>query len=243
MASLNQLVSEFAHAVGNPNSIPLRRNLRYAILHGRNELIRKSYENHKYVDKGLQQRIRVSIVNVPDGDLYNSQTLGLPAIKRTKQEVPKPVRLINNLPFQSIRTTGHTGIEIPFAKEAIPGSTGYYREDTLKWLDEKLTKNEKKSVIIFQHFPVIYPDGVDLKTHKTYRVEDYKEVLAKHNNVLAIITGHFHTNSETMENGVYHISSPSILSIPQSYKVIDIVTTKDFSPIIYSQLREFKVEE
>ena len=118
MASLNQLVSEFAHAVGNPNSIPLRRNLRNAILHGRNELIRKSYENHKYVDKGLQQRIRVSIINVPDGDLYNSQTLGLPAIKRTKQEVPKPVRLINNLPFQSIRTTGHTGIEIPFAKEA-----------------------------------------------------------------------------------------------------------------------------
>ena len=118
MASLNQLVSEFAHAVGNPNSIPLRRNLRYAILHGRNELIRKSYENHKYVDKGLQQRIRVSIINVPDGDLYNSQTLGLPASKRTKQEVPKPVRLINNLPFQSIRTTGHTGIEIPFAKEA-----------------------------------------------------------------------------------------------------------------------------
>ena len=118
MASLNQLISEFAHAVGNPNSIPLRRNLRYAILHGRNELIRKSYENHKYVDKGLQQRIRVSIINVPDGDLYNSQTLGLPAIKRTKQEVPKPVRLINNLPFQSIRTTGHTGIEIPFAKEA-----------------------------------------------------------------------------------------------------------------------------
>jgi len=46
-----------------------------------------------------------------------------------------------------------------------------------------------------------------------------------------------------MENGVYHISSPSILSIPQSYKVIEIVTTKDFSPIIYFQLREFKVEE
>jgi alpha-glucosidase len=68
MASLNQLVSEFAHAVGNPNSIPLRRNLRYAILHGRNELIRKSYENHKYVDKGLQQRIRVSIINVPEGE-------------------------------------------------------------------------------------------------------------------------------------------------------------------------------
>ena len=146
-------------------------------------------------------------------------------------------------PNYEFKKNGFVFLVVDGAKEAIPGSTGYYREDTLKWLDEKLTKNEKKSVIIFQHFPVIYPDGVDLKTHKTYRVEDYKEVLAKHNNVLAIITGHFHTNSETMENGVYHISSPSILSIPQSYKVIDIVTTKDFSPIIYSQLREFKVEE
>ena len=94
MASLNQLVSEFAHAVGNPNSIPLRRNLRYAILHGRNELIRKSYENHKYVDKGLQQRIRVSIINVPDGDLYNSQTLGLPAIKRTNKKFQSQLDLL-----------------------------------------------------------------------------------------------------------------------------------------------------
>lgn len=146
-------------------------------------------------------------------------------------------------PNYEFKKNGFVFLVVDGAKEAIPGSTGYYREDTLNWLDEKLTKNENKSVVIFQHFPVIYPDGADLKTHKTYRVEDYKEVLAKHNNVLAIITGHFHTNSETMENGVYHISSPSVLAIPQSYKVIDIVTTKDFSPIIYSQLREFKVEE
>ena len=54
------------------------------------------------------------------------------------------------------------------AKEVIPGSIGYYREDTLKWLDETLEKNQKKSVVIFQHFPVVYPDGVEsqLKTHK-----------------------------------------------------------------------------
>lgn len=148
-------------------------------------------------------------------------------------------------PNYEFKKNGFVFLIVDGAKEVIPGSTGYYRDDTLKWLDEKLEKYQKKSVVIFQHFPVIYPDGVDsqLKTHKTYRVEDYKDVLAKHNNVLAIITGHFHTNSESMENGVYHISSPSVLALPQSYKVIDIVTTKDFSPIIYSQLREFTVEE
>lgn len=118
MASLNQLISEIAHAVGDPNNVPLRRNIRYAILHTRNELIRKSYENNKYVDKGLQQRFRVSIIDVPDGDLFNTEHLLLPAIKRTANKVPRPVRLTNNLPFQSVRTLGFNNNEIAFAKEA-----------------------------------------------------------------------------------------------------------------------------
>lgn len=117
MASLNQLISEIAHAVGDPNNVPLRRNIRYAIIHTRNELIRKSYENHNYLDKGVQQRFRVSIIDVPDGDLYNSGILNLPAIKRTEFKVPRPVRLTNGLPFQSIRTAGYNNNEIAFAKE------------------------------------------------------------------------------------------------------------------------------
>lgn len=44
MASINQLISEIAHAVGQPNNIPLRRNIKYAIIHTRNELIRHGYE-------------------------------------------------------------------------------------------------------------------------------------------------------------------------------------------------------
>ena len=37
MASINQLKSEIAHAVGDPNNIALRRNIRNAIVHTRNE--------------------------------------------------------------------------------------------------------------------------------------------------------------------------------------------------------------
>ena len=118
MASLNQLISEIAHAVGDPNNVPLRRNIRYAIIHTRNELIRKSYANNNYLDKGFEQRFRVSIIDVPDGDLYNSRDLNLPAIKRTEFKVPRPVRLTNGLPFQSIRTVGYNNNEIAFAKEA-----------------------------------------------------------------------------------------------------------------------------
>ena len=131
------------------------------------------------------------------------------------------------------------------AKEIIPGSGGYYRESTLNWLDKLLAKNSDKSVVIFQHYPVEYPQGAEskLRTHKTYRDEDYKEILAAHHNVLAVITGHFHTNYETMVDGVYHITSPALLTLPQSYKIIDIITTKDFSPLIYTQLREFEIKD
>lgn len=118
MSSINQLTSEIAHAVGQPNNVPLRRNIKYAIIHTRNELIRKEYNNHNYVDKGLQQRIRVSLINVPDGDIeLGAVTLNKP-IKRTANKVPRPVRFTNNLPFQSIRTVGYDNHEIPFAKEA-----------------------------------------------------------------------------------------------------------------------------
>ena len=44
MASINMLVSEVVHALGQPNSKPLRENVKSIIIHTRNELIRQSYE-------------------------------------------------------------------------------------------------------------------------------------------------------------------------------------------------------
>ncbi len=126
------------------------------------------------------------------------------------------------------------------AKEVIPGTTGYFKENTLKWLDKQLTKYAKKQVIICQHFPLLDPKPS--KSHNTYRAEEYLELLKKHSNVIAVISGHFHMNSEKMQDGIYHINSPSLLALPNQYKIIDIVTTKGFSPMIYTQLRELDVK-
>ena len=113
MATLNQLISEIAHAAGSPNTLAVRRNIRQAIIHTRNELIRQSYERHGYTDKGLEQRFRLELIDVPDGDVYGTKDLNLPLIKRTKNKVPRPVRLINNTPFQSIRTSGVYNLSVP----------------------------------------------------------------------------------------------------------------------------------
>lgn len=126
MASLNQLVSEFAHSLKQPNNKVLRENIKLLIIHTRNEVIRRSYENHAYVDKGLTQRFRVSLTTVNDGDIELPEGVSITKIKRTLQQVPRPVRLTNNLPFDRVSTAGFKyNKEIPFIKE----TTARFRGD------------------------------------------------------------------------------------------------------------------
>src|SRR5574344_882214 len=135
-------------------------------------------------------------------------------------------------PNYVFKKEGFVFIVVDGAKEVIPGTNGYYKEDTLAWLDQQLTKYSKFPVIICQHFPLVPPK--DIKSHATYKADTYLDLISKHDNVIAVVAGHYHMNGEKMLNGVYHISSPSLLSDPYSYKIINIVTTKDFSPMIYT---------
>lgn len=125
MSSIAQLVSEIAHSLKQPDSVPVRRAIKLGIIHARNEAIRRSYGNHNYTDKVLQQRFRLSIVDVTDGDIPGADNPAIARIKRTCCKVPRPVRLINNLPFHSVRTAGVANpVEIAYVKEA---GANYYK--------------------------------------------------------------------------------------------------------------------
>lgn len=140
MASISQLVSEMAHSVGRPNNQALKENIKLLILQTRNEVIRRSYENHSYIDKVLTQRFSISLTTVNDGDIVLPQDIvdiDIDKIKRTLQTVPRPVRLVNNLPFDRVSTVGFKyNREIPFIKEttarftsSVPGLCGMFRYD------------------------------------------------------------------------------------------------------------------
>ena len=135
MASIAQLVSEMAHAVRQPNNKALRENLKLLIIQTRNEVIRRSYENHGYVDKILTQRFKVSLTTINDGDIELPEEYDdydITKVKRTLQRVPRPVRLTNNLPFDRVSSAGFkTNREFPYIKEtsarfrsAVPGLCG-----------------------------------------------------------------------------------------------------------------------
>lgn len=132
MASIAQLVSEFAHTIGEPNNKGLREHIKLIVAQTRNEVIRRSFENHGYVDRVLTQRYKVSLINVNDGEIQLPEgydNSDITKIKRTLQQVPRPVRLTNNLPFDRVSSVGFkTNREFPFIKEtsarfrsAVPG--------------------------------------------------------------------------------------------------------------------------
>ena len=132
MASIVQLVSEFAHTLGEPNNKGLREHIKLIVAQTRNEVIRRSFENHGYVDRVLTQRYKVSLTEVNDGEIQLPEGYDesdITKIKRTLQQVPRPVRLTNNLPFDRVSSVGYkSNREFPFIKEtsarfrsAVPG--------------------------------------------------------------------------------------------------------------------------
>lgn len=175
MSSINQLVSEIAHVAQEPNNNALRVAIKREIIHARNELIRKSYNNHSITDKVLQQRFRLNLMDTPDGDLQGSSNFKLPVIKRTVQKVPRPTRLPHNVPFHSVRTAGvNNPHEIPFAKEAsarfnnfLPGMCNLATYDYInEYIYIRLSPSNDivnlKSIIIESVFE--YPHIIEIET-------------------------------------------------------------------------------
>ena len=121
-------------------------------------------------------------------------------------------------------------IVVDGAKEFVTANNGYYKQNTLDWLDEKLNEYKDKKVVLLQHFPL-----VDSSTSEknTYKSELYKDLLPKHENILAIVSGHFGENREEKLGKIQHFVAPSF-STSASYKIFDIPESRDF---VYSQIR------
>lgn len=121
-------------------------------------------------------------------------------------------------------------IVVDGAREFVPSGNGYYKQDTLDWLDEQLTKYKDNQVVLIQHFPIV--DG-SVVERNAYKIQAYRDMLAKHSNVLAVVSGHYNNQLEISEYGFMNIVTPSF-SQTNDYKIFDIPESRDF---VYTQLR------
>ena len=120
------------------------------------------------------------------------------------------------------------------AKDVIPGTNGYFKDDVVEWVDANLDLYPNKNIVILQHFPLIPPE--ENENYVTFKPQKYLEVLNKHSNVKAVISGHFGVNKEESVNGVAHITTAPA----PSYRIIDILDCTSNNPTIWAEVVEVK---
>ena len=117
------------------------------------------------------------------------------------------------------------------AKDVIPSTTGYYKDNVINWIDANLDLYKNKNIIILQHFPIVPPAAKE--TYYTFKADEYLSVIKKHKNVKAIVAGHFGVNKEEIIDGISHISTAPI----PNYRVIDIIDYETDNPTIWSEVK------
>ena len=64
-------------------------------------------------------------------------------------------------------------------------------------------------------------------------MKDYLKLLSEHNNVKAIISGHFNVNKEQKVDNILHISTKNA----PTYRIIDILDYETEKPVFWSTLK------
>ncbi len=140
----------------------------------------------------------------------------------TKEKYIKLLNKYSNRHYKSFNYVVKKGnvvlVFVDGSKQFIP-TTGYYKADTVIWLDKVLTKYEDKNIVIFQYFP-LYKADATVNTH-LHKPDIYFDVLKKHKNVIAVFSGALNgTFYDVYEDNVLHSTAKPAYVNSSNYKEI-----------------------
>jgi len=108
-------------------------------------------------------------------------------------------------------------------------SNGNIDAEQVKWLDQELNKSKKDIVLIFMHVPIIEP--FPSAGHKLLNAGEVQTVIEKYKNPIGVFQGHYHANKITQRGNVLYVSSPSLVSYPNAFRIISI--KKDRKKVVF----------
>ncbi len=104
-------------------------------------------------------------------------------------------------------------------------SNGYLDDEQLAFLDSELEQNQDKVVVIFQHHPVLEP--FVSADHSIKNADKYLEILHKYKNPILICSGHYHATKIFRDKNLVFVSTPSLVTFPNAFRLIKITNYKD----------------
>lgn len=103
-------------------------------------------------------------------------------------------------------------------------ANGKLGEEQLKWLDRELSKSKSDIVLIFMHGPLVEP--LHSPNHATLDACKALDIISKYKNPIAVFSGHYHTTKITQTGNVLHVSTPSLVSYPNAFRIVKINNQK-----------------
>lgn len=104
-------------------------------------------------------------------------------------------------------------------------ANGQISQEQLAFLDNELKANPEKIIVIFQHFPVVEP--FKSESHKVFNANEYLKTVQQHKNPVLILTGHYHVTKIVRQDNIIHVTSPSLVTYPNAFRLISITNFSD----------------
>ena len=104
-------------------------------------------------------------------------------------------------------------------------SNGIISDEQLKWLKKELDNHAKDVVLICTHVPVLEP--YMSANHRLENEVEVRALLKSYKMPIVILQGHYHCVRAKQENNIVYISSPSLVTYPNAFRVININANKD----------------
>lgn len=104
-------------------------------------------------------------------------------------------------------------------------TNGKIPAEELQWLDDELKASTDDIVLIYTHVPIVEP--FSSPNHRLLNANDTREIIEKYKNPIAVFQGHYHSAKIRQFDNVIYVSSPSLVSYPNAFRVINITNHKN----------------
>ena len=104
-------------------------------------------------------------------------------------------------------------------------ANGEISNEEFIWLKEELDEHEKDTIIICTPVPIIEP--YSSSNHKMLNEYEVRKLLKTHKNPLIVLQGHYHCVKIRQDENMLVITSPSLVTYPNAFRVININSNKN----------------
>lgn len=129
-------------------------------------------------------------------------------------------------PYYSFKKKGFKILAIDTMIDSRVTANGEIDSKQLEWMDKEIKETPEKDVIvIFSHVPVVEPYSSE--HHKLLNSTEVLKHLYSYNRPIVWLSGHYHSTKVIQDGKLLFISSPSLISYPNAYRIVNINSQKD----------------